>query len=251
MDDGSCDNTKGLVDQWMKDRLINIQYIYQENQGKPAAHNAAVMAAEAEWICICDSDDILVENAVEIIKSYMKMEHFPIGGMVAYMKMENATYHGRFPAGQKHGKLFELVRGRVFDTCNIYRTSVLRENLFPRFPGERFVPEFAIWTQIDMKYDLVIIPEVIEKGRYLEDGMSLGGHSMVHENPAGYAFLFYNEYRYEKKKGNYINALIHLGKAMAMGRNGTFWKCYHAPVLDKIIAFPVFIVACAKYAGIR
>ena len=37
VDDGSSDNTRELVHGWQKDNKIAIRYIYQENQGMPAA----------------------------------------------------------------------------------------------------------------------------------------------------------------------------------------------------------------------
>ena len=41
IDDGSQDNTRELVEKWMKEGKINIRYIYQENQGMHGAHNTA------------------------------------------------------------------------------------------------------------------------------------------------------------------------------------------------------------------
>ena len=41
VDDGSQDNTRELVDSWIKEGKIPIRYIYQHNQGMHAAHNTA------------------------------------------------------------------------------------------------------------------------------------------------------------------------------------------------------------------
>ncbi len=43
IDDGSTDNTKELVDKWLKDDYgFEIVYIYKENGGMHTAHNVAV-----------------------------------------------------------------------------------------------------------------------------------------------------------------------------------------------------------------
>ena len=41
VDDGSKDNTRELVENWIKEGKIDIRYVYQENQGMHGAHNTA------------------------------------------------------------------------------------------------------------------------------------------------------------------------------------------------------------------
>ena len=53
IDDGSTDNTKELVEGWIKENKINIKYIYQENQGMHGAHNTAYENIDTELnMCI-------------------------------------------------------------------------------------------------------------------------------------------------------------------------------------------------------
>ena len=39
MDDGSTDNTKRVVETYIKERIIDVQYFYQQNKGKMSAIN--------------------------------------------------------------------------------------------------------------------------------------------------------------------------------------------------------------------
>ena len=48
IDDGSSDNTKELVDSWINENKIEINYIYQENQGMHGAHNTAYKNIKTE-----------------------------------------------------------------------------------------------------------------------------------------------------------------------------------------------------------
>ena len=64
IDDGSSDNTKELVDKWIKEDKINIKYIYQKNQGMHGAHNTAYENIDTELNVCIDSDDYI----------HMKME---------------------------------------------------------------------------------------------------------------------------------------------------------------------------------
>ena len=53
IDDGSTDNTAQVVQGYGS----NVHYIYQGNQGRPAARNNGIRHATGEFIAILDSDD--------------------------------------------------------------------------------------------------------------------------------------------------------------------------------------------------
>src|SRR5216684_1317229 len=70
VDDGSTDGTKGLVEKWQAESAFAIRYIYQENQGKPAAFNHGVQEARGELFLTLDSDDACVPQALERLKCH-------------------------------------------------------------------------------------------------------------------------------------------------------------------------------------
>jgi glycosyltransferase involved in cell wall biosynthesis len=57
VDDGSIDETKSLVEKWIGEGIIDIKYIFQENQGKTIAHNTGVKNAQYNLFFCVDSDD--------------------------------------------------------------------------------------------------------------------------------------------------------------------------------------------------
>src|SRR5690606_33604780 len=64
VDDGSSDNTRELVESWIKEGRVPIRYIYQKNKGMCGAHNTAYDNITTE-LCVCiDSDDYMTDNAV-------------------------------------------------------------------------------------------------------------------------------------------------------------------------------------------
>lgn len=65
MDDGSTDNTRELVEGWIKENIIPIRYIYQQNQGMHGAHNTAYENIHTELNTCIDSDDYMPDEAVE------------------------------------------------------------------------------------------------------------------------------------------------------------------------------------------
>ena len=67
VDDGSIDNTKDIVLDFIKEGVLNIRYHYQKNSGKHIAINKGLDLAQGEWFFIVDSDDFLISNALSFL----------------------------------------------------------------------------------------------------------------------------------------------------------------------------------------
>lgn len=84
VDDGSTDNTKELVEKWIKQKTeFNIRYIYKENGGMHTAYNTAYANIDTELSVNVDSDDYLTDTAIEDILSFWKKTRERI--LVQYM----------------------------------------------------------------------------------------------------------------------------------------------------------------------
>lgn len=53
IDDGSTDNTKEKIQNWILEKKIQIRYVYQKNAGKSAAHNRALELIKNRVVCLC------------------------------------------------------------------------------------------------------------------------------------------------------------------------------------------------------
>lgn len=71
VDDGSTDTTAGIVAGYAQkdDRIILIS---QQNKGLAAARNSGIARATGEYICILDSDDIMLPKKIERQLVYME-----------------------------------------------------------------------------------------------------------------------------------------------------------------------------------
>lgn len=63
------------------------------------------------------------------------------------------------------------------DKAEVFYTSILREFPFQEYPGERFMPEDAVWIVMSQKYDMVHINKGIYICDYLEGGLTRAGKS--------------------------------------------------------------------------
>ena len=71
IDDGSTDNTRELVEQWLQNENgFEIRYVYKENGGMHTAHNKAYELIDTELNVCIDSDDYMADDAVEKILSF-------------------------------------------------------------------------------------------------------------------------------------------------------------------------------------
>ncbi len=253
-DDGSADETRELVSGWKSENRICISYLYQENGGRHRAFNEGVRNADTELLLLCDSDDYLTENAIEsVIKCWQGQERGRnISGIIGYRGqyvngMLQTSKGMQFPDGIKTTRMWEIFRENgIFESVQIYRVDVLKENLYPEYENEKYIPPVVCWMQIDLEYEVLVLPEILEIYEYLEDGITKNGYPLK-ENYKGYAYLFYNKYRYNKKfakRGKYKE----LGKLMAVSALcGDFSLIKGLDKKDILLSIPMGVAAFFYY----
>lgn len=198
VDDGSVDETKCLFNendnendsydfvcteniklktQNSKQAGFPVRYFYQENGGKHRAINRGVQEAKGELFLILDSDDSIPEGALERIASVYQQikDDEGFGGVCGYMAHHDGTVIGK-------GNDYDILDTNTIDLryrfnvkgdmCEVFRTSVLKENPFPEIDREKFCPEALVWNRIAQKYRLRVFHEVIYYRDYLDNGLT-------------------------------------------------------------------------------
>ena len=196
VDDGSTDNTKELVMKWQEEERIDIQYYWQENQGKAAAHNKGVELTETELFTCVDSDDYLTPNAVETIIETWKKETANENnyvGILAYKAAENSPIT-RFRDKVKSATLMNCYHkyGLSGDTFLIFKKEILSQYCFPKIENEKFVPEAYLYDLIDQDGEFYILHEALYIANYLADGYTKNMRKTIKRNPNGY-LLYINQ----------------------------------------------------------
>lgn len=194
IDDGSTDNTKELVESWIKENKIDIQYHYQNNQGMHGAHNAAYRLIDTELNVCIDSDDWMAEEAVaKILNLYPKIKNRPdIAGLVGLDADKTGKVIGsKIPEHVTESTLYDLYHKHKVtgDKKLVYKTEVVKK--FPQYPifeNERFVPLGYLYQLIDQEYQLVTTNTVFCIVEYMPDGSSLNILKQYRRHPNGFAF---------------------------------------------------------------
>ena len=66
VDDGSPDRSGAICDEYAR-KDSRVRVIHQENQGAPAARNAAIEVAGGEYLFFCDADDWMEPDMLEVL----------------------------------------------------------------------------------------------------------------------------------------------------------------------------------------
>ena len=111
IDDGSTDYTKTLVNQWQKEKNdFQIEYYYKENGGLHTGYNEAIKQAKTDLMICIDSDDYLVDNAIEEICSFWeKSGSEKYGGIIGLDIFEDGSVIGELPEGIKAVNSIDLL----------------------------------------------------------------------------------------------------------------------------------------------
>lgn len=191
VDDGSTDKTHELVEEWIKDNKISISYFFQENQGKPMAHNLGAQKANGEIFTCVDSDDYLTKDSVDIIlEKYKKIKEIEKHvGIVGIKVFENQKPVGTYmPQNIEYSTLYDLYNKYKYkgETILIFKTNILKKYEFPKIEGEKFISEIYLYDKIDQEGKLLIMQEAVYVCEYLADGYTNNSRNIIKNNPKGY-----------------------------------------------------------------
>lgn len=200
VDDGSSDDTESLVNEWIEEDKITIRYKYRENGGKMRAHNTGVELAAAELFLCVDSDDFLVDTAVEELlncyNSYAgkNIDGIPVGGVVAHKGKSETELLGssEFPIEEPSTLYGLYLKGFSGETTLMYETALLRRFPFPEIDGEKYVPEDYIYDKIDGVCVLAVLPRIITVCEIVEEGYTDSVSRLKKENPMAW-YLYYEQ----------------------------------------------------------
>lgn len=243
IDDGSTDDTKSVVEEWLQEGTIEIKYLYKENGGMHTAHNLAYENIATELNVCIDSDDKMTDNAVEIINNFWdknKSKHYAgILGLDIY-KDGTIVSTTKFPKNTAAGKYYELAGkyGLHGDIKFVYRTEIIKKYMpYPVFEGEIFTPLGYKYLLVDYDYEMLFLNEPLCIVDYRQDGNS---HNLIQQyfsNPQG--FLEERKVRMSKSftLGERFKNTVHFVTTQLILKKYQFWSDSTNKPLT-LLAFP-------------
>lgn len=245
IDDGSTDNTKELVELWIDENKIEIQYIYKENGGMHTAHNTAYANIKTEYNVCIDSDDYMPIDAIEIILNETKNLKEHHAGIIGLDADKSGKIIGtKIPERIKDCRLSDLYQnqGVKGDKKLVYRTDLIKKYpLYPIYKSEKFVPLGYLYYIIDNDYFLYPINKVLVIVEYQEDGSSKNIINQYRKNPRGFAFSRVQRILITSSYKEKIKNIIHLISCVLFSKEfSTLLK--PKAILLIILLFPVGVL---------
>jgi glycosyltransferase involved in cell wall biosynthesis len=243
IDDGSTDGTRELVEGWIAQNRIAIEYLWQPNRGMHGAHNAAYRLIDTELNVCIDSDDCLTSRAVElIVGTWRRRGSEQLAGIIGL----DATMRG-----EVIGTLFDTPsttlygfykRGGRGDKKLVYRTDIIKSvPEYPLFEGEKYVGLGYKYLLVDLKYELLTLNEPLCLVDYRPDGSSMNMYRQYFRNPRGFSFIRREAMVYHPSRRRRYFEAVHYVAESIIGRDGGFVASSPRKVLT-LLALPAGVL---------
>lgn len=253
VDDGSDDNTRDLVQQWQAENKVSISYHRQENSGKSQAHNKGVALTQTELFVCVDSDDYLTCDAVSEIKEVWKNNLDSDTGILCGKKSEEQKVT-IFPRTELLKENRATLRdaydkyGLRGDTMLVFRTSIIKRFSFPKFDGEKFVPEAYLYDLIDQCGSLIVCNKFLYVCEYQHDGYTNNMAQLLANNPQGYLAYIRQRINLDSSFSCiFWNTVRYISMALVVMSAYQSIKKSRYPIIAILALLPAFILYKSKF----
>ena len=253
VDDGSTDGTSDIVRQWQEqDSGFEIQYIYKNNGGLHTAYNTAIAALHTELATCIDSDDWLVDGAVEkILIKWANEGNKSVAGIEALDCYSTGRIIGDLLPNQKTINLIDLYVGK-YRLKNGDRKPIVRSELYkavapmPTLNGEKNFNPHYMHLQISLKYDFLVMNEPVCFVEYQPGGMSQNIFKQYLDSPNSFAQLrkFCMQFKGTPLLFKIKNAIHFDSSCILAGRIQSIWKDSTSPLLTCFVLLPGALLSC-------
>lgn len=195
MDDGSTDKTKIVVENFIRQGIIDIKYYTQKNQGKMVAINNLMKHVRGDIVFTCDSDDYLTTGAFDIIAKNADrlMKDDTVYALLFLKETTKGKISGnKFPEDIHRSDMFSLYfrEDITGEKILVFKTEIRKKFKHELEADEKFITESRMYHKMDLDYDVICINEAIEIGDYKADGYTNNIDNVFREYPLGYYMYF-------------------------------------------------------------
>ena len=192
IDDGSTDDTKNIVNMWITEKKIEIEYYYKENGGLHTGYNKAIELMDTELSICIDSDDWLTDNAIEIILDYWDQnKNNKYAGIIGLdIDVNNQVIGDYLPNKKSINPVLLLAHNCKGDKKYVVKTDLYKRVApMPTFKNEKnFNPHYMI-MKLSKDYQFLILNKPLCVVDYQEDGMSANIYKQYVNSPNSFAEL--------------------------------------------------------------
>lgn len=243
IDDGSTDNTREVVEGFIKEQRIPIRYIWKENGGLYTGYNTAYEVISAPLNVCIDSDDFMPDAAVEkIINTWKERGSEQYAGIIGldFYADSKQPIGGYFPEGLDEVYLHDLHLHKIHrgDAKQVMRTDVMRK-VAPQigFPGEKNFNPIYMLLQVCDTLPLLVLNENLCFVDYQTNGMAANIFKQYYNSP--WSLIKMRQMEMQLKRNTLRNLLrvnIHYVSNCIIARNKRWLKDSPKPLLTLLMA---------------
>lgn len=150
VDDGSVDDTRLVLEQYLQDPRI--RYIYQENSGQATARNNGLRHATGEFVCFLDSDDYWRADKLELsLAVFRELPEVSVVHADMIVVDENGVEISRANAQRYSGRITGYL---LRDNCVAMSTTMVRRSCFDKTGGFnrecRRADDYELWLRMSL-----------------------------------------------------------------------------------------------------
>jgi glycosyltransferase involved in cell wall biosynthesis len=156
IDDGSTDNTKEVMDRWVK-RDERVRFFIKENGERGAARNYGIERARGEYLTFIDSDDVAYTGHLQYAYEFLKKKNWPECYAQAYEIKDKTTGKVTVPARHMPAETAnqELLKGNFLSCIGVFlRKEILQEVRFEEDRNFAGTEDWLLWLQLSARYPI-------------------------------------------------------------------------------------------------
>lgn len=209
--DGSEDNTVEIVKTLARKSDFPVTLINASVRiGKSRMDNESVRRVRGEFVLLCDSDDVLFPNAIEVLLAawyaIAERDRDGFSGVTALCDTENSILGDIYPTSEYTDLVFNrLFRRLNSDLVILTRSNLLKSN--PFLEVDFLIPETSVLSVIGIKKTR-FIPVVLKRVNYDQDHCISNSGLMEYNRGRAHAMAITKDYL--KKELNIKNKLLRM-----------------------------------------
>lgn len=249
IDDGSSDNTRKVVQNWIGvETEFKIRYIYKENGGLHTGYNTAIDNLKTELAMCIDSDDYLTDNCIELIKQKWDSANAEkYAGILGLDVFEDGKILGdRLSENVEEINLIDIITGYAKIT-KADRKIIMRTDLYKEvapmivFKGEKNFNPHYMHLEISGKYNMLVLNQALCVVEYQPDGMGANMWWQYYNSPNSFLEIRKQYLSFENISLKFkIKNTIHLISSCIFIRKSAIKECNNK--LLCVILYPFGLV---------
>ncbi len=244
IDDGSEDNTREIVQNWINEKIIEIEYIKKENGGKASALNCALDVLKTKYAVCLDSDDYFLPDAIKSAINIMESIKHDASccGVISLRVSPDMNVLGgqKIPEKKPYITAADVFEDYSLHTelCCFYKSELLKQFRFPEIIGEKFISPAWMQYKITEKTKFLVSQEKYCVCSYIDDGLTKNKRKVILKNPKGYTCVKRLSFENSHKLIPLIKHGIMFGYGSLLSHDNNYIKTSPHKILS-VILFPI------------